>query len=60
MRRGRNTEALVGDNDTPGSPPAERDRDEEEVPETPPTKPSPVPVEEPPAPGQEGPYVVGE
>ena len=51
---------MVGDSDNPGSPPAERDRDTEDTPDTPPTEPSPVPVEEPPAPGQEGPYIVGE
>jgi hypothetical protein len=37
----------------------ERDRDDDEAPEIPPTEPVPVPVEEPPdAPGQRGPYVV--
>jgi hypothetical protein len=49
----------VSDRDKLDSPPAERDRDDES-PETPPTEPSPVPVEEPPAPGREGPYVVGD
>jgi hypothetical protein len=50
---------MVSDIDRPDLPPAERDRDDD-VPETPPTEPSPVPVEEPPAPGDEGPYVVRE
>jgi hypothetical protein len=50
---------VVSDTDRPDLPPAERDRDDD-VPETPPTEPSPVPVEEPPAPGDEGPYVVRE
>jgi hypothetical protein len=49
---------MVSNHDKPDSPPAERDRDDE-VPETPPTEPSPIPVEEPPAPGPSGPYVVG-
>jgi hypothetical protein len=40
--------------------PPEKDRDNDnEAPETPPTEPEPVPVEEPPsAPGKQGPYVV--
>lgn len=39
------------------SPKPEKDR-EDDVPDTPPSEPPPVPVQEPPAPGQEGPYVV--
>jgi len=37
----------------------EGDRDDDDAPETPPTEPEPVPVEEPPdAPDKRGPYVV--
>jgi hypothetical protein len=35
----------------------ERDRDED-VPDTPPTEPPPIPMQEPPAPAPEGPYIV--
>ena len=41
------------------TPDEERDGDDDEAPETPPTEPEPVPVEEPPdAPQKRGPYVV--
>jgi hypothetical protein len=52
----------VNERELPDPPPVDRDRDDDDdVPETPPTEPSPVPIEEPPsAPGQDGPYVVGE
>jgi hypothetical protein len=36
----------------------ERDRDDDEAPETPPTEPPPVPVQDPPDQPGEGPYVV--
>lgn len=43
----------------PPTPERDRDQDDNEAPETPPTEPEPVPVEEPPnAPGKRGPYVV--
>jgi hypothetical protein len=44
--------------DRPGDdkrPPA---RDRDDTPDTPPTEPLPVPVQEPPAPEEDGPYVV--
>ena len=43
----------------PDRDPDERDRGDD-TPETPPTEPAPMPIEDPPpAPGQDGPYVVG-
>ena len=48
---------------TPRDPERPPDRppspDPDDVPETPPTEPRPVPVEYPPVPGPDGPYVVG-
>jgi hypothetical protein len=51
-----------GNTDTP-QPPREDDRDrpgrnQDDIPDTPPTEPPPVPVEEPPASRREGPFVV--
>jgi hypothetical protein len=49
---------VVRETENPDPPPVDKDR-HDDVPETPPTEPSPVPVEEPPsAPGADGPYVV--
>mgnify|MGYP003575818406 CR=1 FL=1 len=46
-------------NRTPDPPEKDRDRDGNEAPETPPTEPAPVPVQEPPnQPGTRVPYVV--
>jgi hypothetical protein len=56
--------AMTTPRDKPaGNPPAPPDgdyhRDEDEAPETPPTEPDPVPVQDPPdAPGRDTPYVV--
>jgi hypothetical protein len=58
---GRGNGGFVGDprQDTPDRDPDERDRGDD-TPETPPTEPAPVPIEDPPSgPGQDGPYVVG-
>ena len=45
--------------ENPDRDPEERDRGDD-TPETPPSEPTPVPIEDPPsAPGQDGPYVVG-
>ena len=49
---------MVSDKDRPDPPPVDKDR-QDDVPDTPPTEPAPVPVEEPPAaPGGDGPYIV--
>lgn len=45
--------------DRPSNQPPPTERDGDQAPDTPPTEPEPIPVEEPPnAPGKRGPYVV--